>query len=148
MKSRKMQTKKTSGGDATQHQNPSGGSAEKTHDEMAMSVGDKLQMIDQEVRLLHQFCIAKGYNPWQIQEKAGPFVAAVKKTKRKKCGTTLLKLVALAAFVSVLVYYDPAYNAIRAYSRLAAIEVINLVNSVSNIRKTTMRYTYTKLSVF
>ena len=127
MKSRKMQTQKTSAGDVTQHRNPSGDAAEINDDEMAMSVGNKLEMIDQEVRILHQFCIAKGYNPWQIQEKAGPFVAAVKKTKRKKCGTTLLKLATLVAFVSVLVYYDPAYNAIRAYSRLAAIEVINLV---------------------
>ena len=122
----KMQRRKTNNGDGDVHHNPPTDAAEVSEIEMAMSVGDKLLMIDQEVRLLHQFCIEKGYNPWQIQEKAAPFLTAVNKTKsRKKYGATLLKLAVLVAFVSALVYYDPAYGAIRAHSRLAAIQVHN-----------------------
>ncbi|KAI0226288.1 hypothetical protein LSAT2_023083 [Lamellibrachia satsuma] len=111
-------------GDVQLHQTPIRDAVEVSEDEMAMSVRDKLQMIDQEVRLLHQFCIEKGYNPRQIQEKATPLLDAVKKTKRKKCGATLLKLAVLAVLVSILVYYDPAYRAIRAYSRLASIQIL------------------------
>ena len=127
MATKKNRKQKTIGmsadGDVQLHQTPIRDAVEVSEDEMAMSVRDKLQMIDQEVRLLHQFCIEKGYNPRQIQEKATPLLDAVKKTKRKKCGATLLKLAVLAVLVSILVYYDPAYRAIRAYSRLASIQV-------------------------
>ena len=123
----KMQKRKINSGDGDVHQNPTGDAVEISEIERAMSVGDKLRMIDQEVRLLHQFCIEQGYNPWQIQEKAAPLLnltaAAVNRTRRKKYGATLLKLAVVVAFVTALVYYDPAYGAIRAHSRLAAIQV-------------------------
>ena len=100
---------------------------------MTMSLKDKLAFIDHEIRTLHKFCIDKGYTPQQIEEKASPVLKPVTaltdklkraRSKRRGLTLTLLKCAVIVAVASAIVYCDPAYRFVCAYSRLGVLQVL------------------------
>ena len=88
-----------------------------------MSVQEKLSVIDQEIRTLHQFCVNKGYNPFQVEKSAKPLFSYVRREKGKKWLRRLYKLAVVVAMFAALVYYDPAYRLMVHVGRRASISV-------------------------
>lgn len=88
-----------------------------------MSIQDKIDYFDREIRLLHQFCVNSGYSKHEIRKSAEPFLSATdvlawQKTKRK-----LLQISVVIAILAVVYYCDPTYRFIVAVSRITAIKV-------------------------
>lgn len=88
-----------------------------------MSLDEKMDYLDREIRLLHKFCLDSGYNPKQIEKSAEPFISTCKSTSRRKWMQRLMGLSILVAVFSALMYYDPAYRLVLATGRKATIKV-------------------------
>lgn len=91
--------------------------------EPGISIEEKLRSIDQEIRTLHQFCVNKGYNPYQVEKAAKPLFHYVRKEQGKKWLWRLKNMAFFVAALAALVYYDPAYRLIACYGRRASIAV-------------------------
>lgn len=88
-----------------------------------LSMEARLALIDLEIRTLHQFCVNKGYNPWQIEASAKPVFDLIKSNQRKKWLSRLGKLGCFLLFCLFLFYYDPAYRIMCSYGKRASIQV-------------------------
>lgn len=89
-----------------------------------MSLDEKMDYLDREIRLLHKFCLDSGYNPKQIEKSAEPFISTCKSTSRKRWMQRLMGLSILVAVFSALMYYDPAYRLVLATGRKATIKIL------------------------
>lgn len=99
-------------------------SMERKEDDSCLSLEEKLQIIDDEIRTLHHFCVTQGYDPWQIQRNAQPILGAVKSARRKKLLVNLGKLCSILLILTALWHYDPVYRLTCSFGRLAAIQVL------------------------
>ncbi|XP_012946333.1 uncharacterized protein LOC106013950, partial [Aplysia californica] len=96
-----------------------------------MTLQEKLDLIDEEIRKLHLFCTKSGYSSRQIERFAHPFFArdvhdmapsiwpSGKAWKRR---IVSLSTVVIAA--ALLFRFDPAYQLVCAVSKKGAIEVL------------------------
>ena len=88
-----------------------------------VGIEEKLAQIDHEIRTLHQFCINKGYNPWQVEKSAQPIFEVVSKHRREKWLRRLAKLGIFVVLAVLLVHFDPAYRLMCSYGKRASMQV-------------------------
>ena len=96
-----------------------------SEDEKKLSYAEKLVLLDQEIRELHQCCVSKGFSPYEIEKSATPILQSVSSASRKKCLRAVVKVGIFLLFAYALFHYDPAYKFVCAWSRLGAMQVNN-----------------------
>ncbi|KAK6999461.1 Dat protein, partial [Biomphalaria glabrata] len=94
-----------------------------------MTLQEKLDFIDGEIRKIHVFCTKSGYSATQIEQFAKPFF---EKENNSICSTIWVsgkawkrRVVALITMVVATVFlfrYDPAYQLASALSKQGAIQ--------------------------
>ncbi|XP_062595544.1 uncharacterized protein LOC134256883 [Saccostrea cucullata] len=89
-----------------------------------MSLKEKIDYFDREIRLLHQFCINSGYSKKEIRQSAEPFLLATDSLAWQKTKRKLILVGVLIAVIAALYYCDPTYRFILAVSRITAIKLI------------------------
>lgn len=87
------------------------------------SFEDKLSIIDQEIRTLHQFCVSKGFSPHQVEESAKPILKHLRDARRQHWKNVLMRTALIVALVAALTYCDPAVKFASACGRIAMIKV-------------------------
>ncbi|KAK3093187.1 hypothetical protein FSP39_012402 [Pinctada imbricata] len=97
-----------------------------------MSLDEKIQLIEEELRLLHKFCKESGFTPRQIEASAAPFLKksggsepASGGWRGRRVKPLIVLSVAVAVF-ACLMYIDPVYRTVHLTSRLAAIKLLPL----------------------
>lgn len=99
-----------------------------------MSLKEKIEFFDREIRLLHQFCINSGYSKQQIQQSAEPFLRATDSVAWQKTKKKIVYFGVVIAVLAVLYYCDPAYKFIAAVTRITAIKVeFNKLQNIHHI---------------
>lgn len=88
------------------------------------SFEDKLSLIDQEIRTLHQFCITKGFSPHQVEESAKPILKHLREVRRQHWKNVLMRTAVIVTLVAALTYCDPAVKFASACGRLAMIKML------------------------
>lgn len=92
-------------------------------DAASKSLEEKLFVIDQEIRALHQFCTAKGFSQREIEKSAEPILEHLRNTKRKKWKWCLLTSVLAVAVAAAFARWEPAVRFVTACSRITMIKV-------------------------
>jgi len=87
------------------------------------TVEDKLIIIDQEIRTLHQFCITKGFSPHQMDVSAKPILKHLREVRRQHWKNVLVRTAVIVSLVAALTYCDPAFKFASACGRIAMIKV-------------------------
>ncbi|KAK0059910.1 hypothetical protein Bpfe_010769 [Biomphalaria pfeifferi] len=98
-----------------------------------MTLQEKLDFIDGEIRKIHVFCTKSGYSATQIEQFAKPFF----EKENNSIGSTIWvsgkawkrRVVALITMVVATVFlfrYDPAYQLASALSKQGAIQILPL----------------------
>lgn len=88
-----------------------------------MSLEEKLAVIDQEIRTLHQFCISKGFDPYKIENEAQPLLSSIRNAKLSRQGTWLARGAIVVALLAILCQFDSVYRMLLLAGRLASIKV-------------------------
>lgn len=92
-------------------------------EEKEMSLTEKLEYFDREIRLLHQFCINSGYSKEQIQQSAEPFIRATDSLAWRKTKKKMIYFGVIIAVLASLYHFNPAFKLIAAICRITAIKV-------------------------
>ena len=98
-----------------------------------MTFEEKLSILDQEIRTLHQFCINKGYNPLQVEKEARPLLSSIARSRLKRQGSFLAKGAVIVAVLALVCYVDPVYRLLLLAGRLASIQVCCRLLLFSNV---------------
>lgn len=93
-------------------------------DAASKTLEEKLFVIDQEIRVLHQFCTAKGFSQSEIEKSAKPILEHLHNTKRKKWKWCLLTSVLAVAVAAAFVRWEPAVRFVTACSRITMIKML------------------------
>lgn len=93
-------------------------------EEKEMSLKEKLEYFDREIRLLHQFCINSGYSKQQIQQSAEPFLRATDSLAWRKTKKKMIYFGVIIAVLASLYHFNPAFKLIAAICRITAIKLI------------------------
>ena len=91
--------------------------------ENKMTFQEKIDYIDHEIRLLHQFCLQTGYSPQKINEFAEPFMNELNKTKRESYNRLLIIVSLIALFSGILGYGIAYHPSGQAAIRLTMVKV-------------------------
>ncbi|CAC5404781.1 unnamed protein product [Mytilus coruscus] len=87
-----------------------------------MSLQDKLDYVDHEIRLLHQFCKQTGYSAHKINEFAEPFVVECKKGQRKYSFRILSLMTCIVVLFGIVSYALVSHPFGQALIRITAIQ--------------------------
>lgn len=98
-------------------------SSNVTEEEKNLSLKEKINLIDSEIRQLYEFCAKAGYTQPQIEECAQPLLALQSREKHIQWFRWLFSFALLAAVVTFLFYYDPTYRQICIYGKFVAMKV-------------------------
>ena len=92
-----------------------------------MSFEEKIEFIEQEIRLLHKFCLDSGYTPKQIRKSAEPFLRPYEKAQEQRHYKYIAVLALVVAFLGAVLYVDPVYRTLLASARIGTIKVMQVV---------------------
>lgn len=98
-------------------------SSHATEEEKNLSLKEKINLIDNEIRQLYDFCLKAGYTQPQIEECAQPLLAIQSREKRIKWFWRLCSFAMFVGFVAFLFAYDPTYRQICIYGKFVAMKV-------------------------
>ncbi|KAK3586661.1 hypothetical protein CHS0354_001270 [Potamilus streckersoni] len=86
------------------------------------------QSVNDELRLLHKFCIEQGFNKSQIWNAAGPFLSSIREAqtcRTQKVRRYLIKILAvLVVVLSVTFCSEPLYRNIISVARLSTMKLL------------------------
>ena len=88
-----------------------------------LSLEEKLRIIDQEIRTLHEFCTSKGFDPYKVEMCAKPVLKMVTESKMKRLLNYSAVIAGVVAVMVGLMYIPPVYKTTTAYARRASISV-------------------------
>lgn len=97
-----------------------------TEAEKKLSIAEKLELLENEFCLLRDMCLQSGYSGDQIQSAASPFLASIKKAKRKNWTRRALHCFLSLLLAYTLFSYDPVYRLLSAYGRKTSIHLLPL----------------------
>ena len=98
-------------------------SSHATEEEKNLSLKEKINLIDNEIRQLYEFCLKAGYTQPQIEECAQPLLDIQSREKRVKWFWRLCSFALFVGFVAFLFAYDPTYRQICIYGKFVAMKV-------------------------
>lgn len=98
-------------------------SPDVTEEEKNLSLKEKVNLIDNEIRQLYEFCTKAGYTQPQIEQCAQPLLALQSRQKHIKWLWRLFKFTLLVALIALVFSYDPTYRQICIYGKLVAMKV-------------------------
>lgn len=98
-------------------------SSDVTEEEQSLSLKEKINLVDSEIRKLYEFCVKAGYTQPQIEQCAQPLLAVQSKEKHIHWLRLLFSFALLAALIVFLFYYDPTYREICIYGKFVAMKV-------------------------
>ena len=98
-------------------------SSHATEEEKNLSFKEKINLIDNEIRQLYEFCLKAGYTQPQIEECAQPLLAIQSREKRVKWFWRLCSFALFVGFVAFLFAYDPTYRQICIYGKFVTMKV-------------------------
>ncbi|XP_064620957.1 uncharacterized protein LOC135483839 [Lineus longissimus] len=87
-------------------------------------IDEKIAAIDQEIRTIHHFFVAKGFTPLEIERGAKPLLDSLRKANRQRLAITALKVAVLLLVAYGVVHYDPVYMLTLTYSRIAMVKLV------------------------
>ena len=93
------------------------------HEERGLSLEDKLRIIDEEIRLLHEFCTSKGFEPQKVELCASPLFQLMSEERRRRAVNLFGIIIAVLAVLAGSMYIEPVYKISNAYAKRAAISV-------------------------
>lgn len=99
-------------------------SSDVTEEEQNLSLKEKINLVDSEIRKLYEFCVKAGYTQPQIEQCAQPLLAVQSKEKHIHWLRLLFSFALLAALIVFLFYYDPTYRKICIYGKFVAMKVL------------------------
>ncbi|CAH1800506.1 unnamed protein product [Owenia fusiformis] len=95
-----------------------------TKEEEKLTIAEKLEIIDREIRTLHEFCKNKGYKQFEIEKLAQPILKPVREANRKKWLNRFKWAGICVLILAILFYFDPAYNTLCMIGRLTSVKLI------------------------
>lgn len=98
-------------------------SSNVTEDEKSLSLKEKVNLIDNEIRQLYEFCTKAGYTQPQIEQCAQPLLSLQSRERHIKWLRRLFSFAILVAVIAFLFAYDPAYRQICIYGKFIAMKV-------------------------
>ena len=116
-------------------------SPQATEEEKNLSLKEKLNLVDNEIRQLYEFCTKAGYTQPQIEQCAQPLLALQSREKHIKWFWRLFSLALVVAFVAFLFAYDPTYRRICIYGKSVAMKVKKSLFSLLFISNTWLNFT-------
>ena len=84
---------------------------------------EKLAVIDEEIRALHEFCKNKGFSQSVITQSASPLLDAVKHDERRQYVKIAGKICLVFGLICLAFTFDPTYRRLCMYGRRASILV-------------------------
>lgn len=104
-------------------------SSNVTEKEKTLSLKEKVNLIDNEIRQLYEFCTKAGYTQPQIEQCAQPLISLQSRERHIKWFRRLFSFAVLVAVIAFLFAYDPAYRQICIYGKFIAMKVkyINII---------------------
>lgn len=96
---------------------------EATEEERKLSLGEKLKLVDNELRQLYDFCSKAGYTHAEIEQCAQPLFALGKRERRVKWLKRLGYFALIVGFIALLFCCDTTYRQICISGKLLAIKV-------------------------
>ena len=105
-------------------------SSQATDEEKKLSLKEKLNLVDNEIRQLYEFCTKSGYTQPQIEQCAQPLLAVQSREKRVKWLWRLLSFALVVAFIALLFVCDPTYRQICIYGKFIAMKVGNILSKI------------------
>lgn len=104
-----------------------------SEDEKKLSMNEKLDLLDREVRLLYEFCKNSGFKPAEIEKAAAPFLNTAKSVSRRRWRKRAISAGKIAAFFAILgfalFYIDPVYRGMCFFARRTTIKVMRTAPS-------------------
>ena len=98
-------------------------SSNVTEEEKTLSLKEKVNLIDNEIRQLYEFCTKAGYTQPQIEQCAQPLISLQSRERHIKWLRRLFSIAILVAVIAFLFAYDPAYRQICIYGKFIAMKV-------------------------
>lgn len=98
-------------------------SSNVTEGEKSLSLKEKVNLIDNEIRQLYEFCTKAGYTQPQIEQCAQPLLSLQSRERHIKWLRRLFSFAILVAVIAFLFAYDPAYRQICIYGKFIAMKV-------------------------
>ena len=98
-------------------------SSNVTEEEKTLSLKEKVNLIDNEIRQLYEFCTKAGYTQPQIKQCAQPFISLQSRERHIKWLRRLFLFAILVAVIAFFFAYDPAYRQICIFGKFIAMEV-------------------------
>ncbi len=109
--------------DTTTHERLEETSDKANEDEKSLPFMDKLQLLDQEIRLLQECCQKLGLNSKEIECCAEPLLKEQRTENRKKWWTRVFCVSLLVAFIAFILWYEPTYRYICIFGKLSSMKV-------------------------
>lgn len=97
-----------------------------TEGEKKLSIAEKLELLENEFCLLRDMCLQSGYTGDQIQTAASPFLASIKRAKRRNWIQRAIQCFLFFLMAFALFSYDPVYQVLSAYGRKTSINLLPL----------------------
>lgn len=98
-------------------------SSNATEEEKNLSLKEKVNLIDNEIRQLYEFCTKAGFTQPQIEQCAQPFLALQNREKHIKWFRRLFSFALLVALIAFVFAYDPTYRQICIYGKFITMKV-------------------------
>ncbi|XP_064612173.1 uncharacterized protein LOC135476171 [Liolophura sinensis] len=99
-----------------------------SEEEKKLSVNEKLDLLDREVRLLYEFCKNSGFKPGEIEKAAAPFLNTTKRVSRRRWRKRAIdagKIATLFAILGFALFYiDPVYRGMCFFARRTTIKML------------------------
>lgn len=102
-------------------------SSQATEEEKNLSLQEKLNLIDDEIRQLYEFCSNAGYTHLQIEQCARPLLDVQNREKHIKWFRGLCYLGLVVLIIVLLFVCDPAYRQVCIYGKFVAMKVSSRV---------------------
>lgn len=102
-------------------------SSQATEEEKNLSLQEKLNLIDDEIRQLYEFCSNAGYTHLQIEQCARPLLDVQNREKHIKWFRGLCCLGLVVSIIVLLFVCDPAYRQVCIYGKFVAMKVSSRV---------------------
>ncbi|XP_067036007.1 uncharacterized protein [Acropora muricata] len=99
-------------------------SSQATEEEKNLSLQEKLNLIDDEIRQLYEFCSNAGYTHLQIEQCARPLLDVQNREKHIKWFRGLCCLGLVVSIIVLLFVCDPAYRQVCIYGKFVAMKAL------------------------
>lgn len=96
-----------------------------TDEEKSRPLVEKLQLLDKEIRLLHECCLKSGLNSKEIEYCAEPLLKERRDENHKKWRRRVFYTSIVIALIAFILWYDPTYRSICVIGKLTSMKVLN-----------------------